>query len=227
MAKNVFRRLEYKYMLNKSQYDLIIDEIKSHLQPDTYGNTTIQSLYFDTSNFRLIRDSIERPSFKEKLRLRSYGLVGQRDLAFLEMKRKSEGVVYKRRVKLTEAEAFNFMNYKTDGYDNQIFKELKYFRDYYKDLKPAVLLLYDREAYLDQELRITFDTNIRYRLTDLNLSTSLDGIQLDEGVIIMEIKTVNSMPLWLVNLLSEKKIYKSSYSKYGMTYRKIISKELK
>lgn len=214
-------------MLTFDQYSAIIDIIKSRLKEDEHGSTTIQSLYFDTPNYRLIRESIEKPTFKEKLRLRSYGLVGERDLAFLEMKRKSQGVVYKRRAKVTEEEAFSFLEYKNDGYDNQIFKELKYFRDFYKDLKPVILLLYDREAYYEQELRITFDTNIRYRFDNLNLSTSLDGKQLDEGLIIMEIKTINSMPLWLVELLSNNNIYKSSYSKYGTAYRKIISKELR
>ena len=225
MAKNVFHRLEYKYILTYKQYESIIEEIKTRLKEDEHGSTTIQSLYFDTPNYRLIRESVEKPLFKEKLRLRSYGLVGERDLAFLEMKRKSQGVVYKRRAKLTEGEAFAFMNYENDGYDSQIFKELKYFRDYYVDLKPVVLLLYDRDAYFDGDLRITFDTNVRYRLENLNLSTSLDGIQLDEGIIIMEIKTINGMPLWLVEMLSNNKIYKSSYSKYGMAYKKVISKE--
>ena len=227
MAKNVFHRLEYKYLVTSDQYESIIETIKEHLKEDEHGSTTIQSLYFDTSNYRLIRESIEKPLFKEKLRLRSYGIVGEQDLAFLEMKRKSQGVVYKRRAKMTEEEAFSFMEYKNDGEDTQIFKELKYFRDYYKDLKPVVLLLYDREAYLEKDLRITFDRNIRYRLNDLNLSTNLEGIQLDEGTIIMEIKTINGMPLWLVDLLSNNKIYKTSYSKYGMAYKKVISKENK
>ena len=226
MAKNVFHRLEYKYILTLDQYEAIIQEIKSKLKEDEHGKTTIQSLYFDTPNYRLIRESIEKPLFKEKLRLRSYGLLKEQDLAFLEMKRKSSGVVYKRRAKISEKEAFDFINYKTNGYDNQIFKELKYFRDYYKDLKLTVLLLYDREAYYEQELRVTFDTNVRYRLKDLNLSTSLEGILLDEGIIIMEIKTINSMPLWLVELLSNNSIFKSSYSKYGTVYRKVISKEM-
>lgn len=225
MGKNVFHRLEYKYVLDKDKYASIINEIKNHLKPDVYGAATIQSLYFDTANYRLIRESIEKPTYKEKLRLRSYGLVGERDLAFLEMKRKSQGVVYKRRAKITEEEAFSFMKYENDGYDNQIFKELKYFRDYYKDLRPVILLLYDREAYYEQDLRITFDTNVRYRLDNLNLSSSLEGTLLDEGVIIMEIKTINSMPLWLVEILSDNKIYKTSYSKYGMAYKKVLCKE--
>ena len=227
MAKNVFHRLEYKYVVTSDQYASIIETIKEHLKEDDHGATTIQSLYFDTPNYRLIRESIEKPLFKEKLRLRSYGLVGKQDLAFLEMKIKSQGVVYKIRAKMTEEEAFSFMEYKNNGYDSQIFKELKYFRDYYKDLKPVILLLYDREAYYEKELRITFDTNVRYRLNDLNLSTSLEGIQLDEAAIIMEIKTVHGMPLWLVDLLSNNKIYKTSYSKYGMAYKKVISKENK
>lgn len=227
MAKNVFHRLEYKYILTKEQYDSIIDIIKEKLDVDEYGKTTIQSLYFDTPNYRLIRESIQKPMFKEKLRLRSYGLVGERDLAFLEMKRKSEGIVYKRRIKTSEDFAIDFISGKNDGYDDQISKELKYFRDYYEELKPVILLIYDREAYQTKELRVTFDTNIRYRFNDLNLSTSLDGSLLDEGVIMMEIKTLHAIPKWLVDLLSEHKIYKTSYSKYGKAYITKILKGVK
>ena len=224
MAKNVFHRLEFKYILNLEQYNAIISEIRENMDHDAYGDKTIQSLYFDTQNYRLIRESIEKPDFKEKLRLRSYGLVNKESEVFLEMKRKSEKVVYKRRVRVTEDEAFDFISKKTDGDDDQISKELKYFRDYYQNLEPKILLLYDREAYNLDRLRVTFDTNIRYRLNDLNLSTSLEGIQLDEGLIMMEVKTIHAIPLWLVKLLSDNKIYKTSYSKYGTAYRKVISK---
>ena len=224
MVKNVFHRLEFKYILNLEQYNAIISEIRENMDHDAYGDKTIQSLYFDTPNYRLIRESIEKPDFKEKLRLRSYGLVNKESEVFLEMKRKSEKVVYKRRVRVTEDEAFDFISKKTDGDDDQISKELKYFRDYYQNLEPKILLLYDREAYNLDRLRVTFDTNIRYRLNDLNLSTSLEGIQLDEGLIMMEVKTIHAIPLWLVKLLSDNKIYKTSYSKYGTAYRKVISK---
>ena len=224
MVKNVFHRLEFKYILNLEQYNAIISEIRENMDHDAYGDKTIQSLYFDTQNYRLIRESIEKPDFKEKLRLRSYGLVNKESEVFLEMKRKSEKVVYKRRVRVTEDEAFDFISKKTDGDDDQISKELKYFRDYYQNLEPKILLLYDREAYNLDRLRVTFDTNIRYRLNDLNLSTSLEGIQLDEGLIMMEVKTIHAIPLWLVKLLSDNKIYKTSYSKYGTAYRKVISK---
>ena len=141
MAKNVFHRLEYKYVLSLEQYNSIINNIKEVLKEDEHGSTTIQSLYFDTPNYRLIRESVEKPAFKEKLRLRSYGLLKKDQLAFLEMKRKSERVVYKRRVKMTEDEAFDFIAYKNDGFDDQISKELKYFRDFYQELKPTILLV--------------------------------------------------------------------------------------
>ena len=226
MAKNVFHRLEFKYILNIEQYNAIISTIREIMNHDEYGDKTIQSLYFDTPNYRLIRESIEKPYFKEKLRLRSYGLINKDSEVFLEMKRKSEKVVYKRRVKVTEDEAFDFISNKTDGDDDQISKELKYFRDYYQNLEPKILLLYDREAYNLDRLRVTFDTNIRYRLNDLNLSTSLEGNLLDEGLIMMEVKTIHSIPLWLVKLLSDNHIYKTSYSKYGTAYKKIILKTL-
>ena len=74
MSKSVFKRNEYKYIITEEQYDSIIETIESRLRADVYGETTIQSLYFDTDDYRLIRTSIEKPDYKEKLRLRSYGL---------------------------------------------------------------------------------------------------------------------------------------------------------
>lgn len=228
MSQCVFKRYELKYILTKEQYYIVINKIKEYLSLDKYGEVTIQSLYYDTDNYRLIRNSIERPIYKEKIRLRSYGLAKEDSKVFLELKKKYEKIVYKRRIELNNPNTLDLFS--TLEEKGQIGQEIKYFCDYYGNLKPSMLLLYDREAYInkDLDLRITFDRNVRYRNDNLNLTTSLDGINLlDNGEVLMEIKTSRCYPLWLVRLLNNNKIYKSRFSKYGTAYQLELKKRLK
>ena len=140
-----------------------------------------------------------------------------------KIKRKAYGIVYKRRISTTEEDAVNFLNYEGDiCADGQIAKEISYFRSYYEKLVPTCLIIYDRLAYFEAngDLRLTIDSNPRYRTTKLNLSTSMEGTSLlPEGYSILEIKVQDSMPLWLTRILSEEKIYNSNYSKYGAAYK--------
>ena len=228
MNKYIFKRHEVKYIITPEQYEIVLEGIKNHLTLDHYGETTIQSLYYDTDDYRLIRNSIERPSYKEKIRARSYGLATPDKMVFLELKKKTQGIVFKRRVEIKEKAIIEFIN---QGKENptQIEKEIIYFCNYYKNLKPRMLLLYDRSAYTCEEsdLRITFDKNTRYRTSDLNLCTNLDGIKLlPNGEILMEIKTALGYPMWLVKLLNENKIYKGKFSKYGTAYQIELKKNM-
>jgi len=218
----VMKRYELKYIVSAEQRAFLEEKLKGHMEVDKYGETSIASLYYDTPDFRLIRISIEKPEFKEKLRLRSYGLATEASPVFLEMKRKAYGIVYKRRVQTTVPLVKKFF----DGYgdicaEGQINTEITYFRDLYKNLAPACLIIYDRTAYFepDGDLRLTLDRNPRYRMSDLNLTSSMDGISLlPEGYSVLEIKVQEAMPLWLTSILSEGKIYKASFSKYGAAY---------
>ena len=162
-----------------------------HLEEDQYGPTTIQSLYFDTPTNRLIRNSIDKPLYKEKIRLRSYGLCTSSSNVFLELKKKSSGIVFKRRIKIKEKEAFDFLIDRIKPNDSQITNEIDYFVSFYGTLNPSFLILYDRTAYLEKgtTLRITFDQNIRYRRKELNLHTSLDGALISsvKGMVLMEV----------------------------------------
>ena len=220
----VFQRYELKYVLTPEQYVAVIERTSAHLRPDEYGRTTIQSLYYDTDDFRLIRRSIEKPEYKEKLRLRSYGLAGPADKVFMELKKKCCGIVYKRRIETTADELAN------GGESNgQIAKEIDYFRSFYGDLKPKALLIYDREAYFgDGDLRVTFDHNVRYRTENLTLDAGLNGTPLFmRGEVLMEIKTGTAIPLWLTKILTEEKIYKTSFSKYGTAYEREAARKLR
>lgn len=218
MANDIFERVEIKYLLSIEQYNLIIEKIKSHMTPDKYGRSTIQSLYYDTDNELLVRTSIDKPYYKEKLRLRSYGLANMDDNVFLEIKKKYAGIVYKRRISLKQSDVSKFIDKNLD-LDTQIGKELNYFRDYYKTLKPNTLLIYDREAYFSGDLRLTFDHNIKYRKYDLSLDKGFYGTDLiNKNQVLMEIKVNMAMPFWLIDILEEAHAYKTSFSKYGLSY---------
>ena len=220
----VMQRVEWKYILSAEQTDFFCARLKGHMEPDAYGLTTIQSLYYDTPDRRLVRTSIEKPEFKEKIRLRAYGCATNETPVFLELKRKAFGIVYKRRVQATVPEVTRFFaGEPVLGEDGQIDREITYFRDYYKSLEPACMILYDRTAYYepDGDLRLTIDRNPRYRLDALSFDHAPVGIPLlAPGSTILEIKVQDTIPLWLVRILSEGKIRCGSLSKYGEAYRR-------
>ena len=229
-AITVMKRYEMKFILNKAQLIAFKNALDGHMVVDEYGKTSIASIYYDTPNYQLIRTSLEKPAYKEKIRLRGYGLLNEDDDSFLELKRKVEGVVYKRRIKTKEENAINFLKGKTDRLDssNQIAKELVYFRNYYQKLEPKIMVIYDRTSYkeLNGDIRLTIDECPRYRTYDLNLHTSMEGnLLLPSGSAILEIKVQQELPLWLVHILSENKIYKTSFSKVGTAYRLMTNKQ--
>lgn len=220
--QSCFARRETKYFLTKKQYAGMLAGMAAHTVPDVYPSYTINNIYFDTDNFRLIRDSLEKPIYKEKLRLRSYGQVDAGQKVFLEMKKKFDGVVYKRRIVLPIEEATAYLDRgerPTD--DNQICREIDWLRRCC-DLKPAAFIGYEREAYAgieDKELRITFDTNLRWRKDDLDLRSADVGEVLGPpDAILMEVKFPGVCPFWLSRLMSELNIKRSSFSKYGACY---------
>ena len=216
-----------KYILSKEQMFYLKNSLCSHMKIDQYGKTSIASIYYDTPDYRIIRASIEKPEFKEKIRLRSYGLAKDNGHVYLEIKRKNQGIVYKRRIETNEKYASLFLNNKIDSVgSNQIARELTYFRNFYGKLEPKIMIAYDRTSYaeIDGDIRLTIDENPRYRTFDLNLHSSMDGqLLLPAGCAILEIKVQQEMPLWLVEILSKGKIYRSSFSKVGEAYKKIVS----
>ena len=219
----IFRRIEKKYLICGAQRRELIDRIGERLAPDAYGESTVSSLYLDTPDWLMIRNSIDATTYKEKLRVRSYGTPGPDSRVFLELKKKFRGVVYKRRVALTERQAEAYLRSGIKPFDSQIFRELDYAMRFYHNPRPAVALSYEREAYTVPgvpDLRLTFDTRVRYRTDDLSLTSGTAGKEiLPEDTIILEIKTGGAMPLWLSRALDECAIRPSSFSKYGTAYR--------
>jgi hypothetical protein len=218
----IFKRYELKYLLSKEQRRLIEQAFAEHMTADVHGRSTIFSLYFDTPDYLLVRRSIEKPLYKEKLRVRSYGLAEADTTVFVELKKKYDSVVYKRRIGMSAQEAKDYLLSHQPTADSQISREIDYCMHHYEYLAPKVLLSYEREAFYangDSDFRVTFDENILWRDYDLDLSSGVYGTPiLEEDCALMEIKTGGAIPLWMVKILSENRIFRTSFSKYGSAY---------
>lgn len=224
-----FRRVEIKYLIDEKTYELLKQQLKPYFKRDQYYKSVITNIYFDNDNYDLIRTSIEKPTYKEKIRLRSYGVPNEKDTVFLEIKKKCKGIVGKRRI-MTNIDAINnYMQHNIPIDDSQNFKEIDYVIKKY-DLKPKIFVAYNREAYVannDSELRITLDFHLRSRTDDLLLEHGDKGtMYFKEPTYIMEIKTLGSMPLYLSHILSSLKIYPISFSKIGSIYLKGLMKNV-
>ena len=225
--QTVFKRYELKYMLTLEQKEKILEAMSPYMQLDKYGRTTIRNIYFDTDNYRLIRRSIEKPAYKEKLRIRSYSRATSDSTVFVELKRKYDKVVYKRRLPLCVDDAMTWVcRERVCPVNTQISREIDYFIDFYGKLNPTVFLSYEREAYYDNgegDFRVTFDDNILCRQTDVNLCSHIYGEPiLPDNKVVMELKCSGGIPLWMVEVLSRERIYKTSFSKYGTAYSTLI-----
>ena len=220
---NIFRRIEEKYLLTEEQYKKLFENINVFIEQDEYFKTTICNIYFDNEDNELIVHSMEKPLYKVKVRLRSYGVPKLNDNVFLEIKSKYRKIVGKRRIKLSLKEFNNYLEKGIYDKNDQIMKEIDYLFKLY-ELKPSYFIGYDRTSYREignSDLRITIDRNLRSRTNNLNLEKGDNGKKyFNEEVYLMEIKTLNSMPLWLVRNLSELKIFPTSFSKYGSIYKK-------
>ncbi len=229
--QTVFKRYELKYMLTPLQKEKILEAMSPYMQLDKYGRTTIRNIYFDTDSYRLIRRSIEKPAYKEKIRIRSYSQATADSTVFVELKKKYQKVVYKRRLPLCEADAMAWVcRERSCPLNTQISREIDYFIDFYGKLKPTVFLSYEREAYYDKgggDFRVTFDENILCRTTDVCLCSPVYGTPiLPEGRVLMELKCSGGIPLWMVDVLTQEGLRRGSFSKYGEAYRTLILPEI-
>ena len=225
----VFERSEKKYIITREQQQALLLALRGRLIPDKFGESTINNIYFDTPDYRLIRASIEKPTvYKEKLRIRSYGHPTASSNVFVELKKKYKGVVYKRRIDMTYLQSILYLcKHQPPPEESQVTREIDYFVSFYKKLRPAVSLFYDRTAYYsadDPDLRLTFDTNIRFRNKDFDISKGDYGyLLMGPEQSVLEIKAAGAMPLWLTAELDRLKIFPCSYSKYGNAYKLMLS----
>lgn len=227
----VFKRYELKYLLTQEQKAKVLEAMEPYMALDKYGRTTIRNIYYDTDTYLLIRRSIDKPAYKEKLRIRSYSQAKPGSTVFVELKKKYQSVVYKRRISLPEEEAMEWVDrVHPCGRHTQISEEVDYFLDHYETLHPAVFLSYEREAYFSKDgtdFRVTFDDTILCRQEELSLKSEVYGTPLlPDGMVLMEVKCSGGMPLWMTRVLSKERIYKTSFSKYGTAYETMIFPKL-
>lgn len=222
MSPSFFKRTEKKYLLPAEKAALLLARLGDRLLPDRYGESTVCSLYLDTPDFRMIRASIDARTYKEKLRVRCYGTPAPDGTAFLEIKKKFEGVVYKRREAMPLSAAMAYLQGAAPPLDSQIMREIDYAMCFWQRPQPAALVAYERRAFYFKDapaVRLTLDTNVRYRTDDLDLAHGHGGrIILPSDTVLMEIKSDGAMPLALAHLLDDLAVFPSSFSKYGTAY---------
>ena len=234
MAIEVFNRHESKYLLTEEQYIKFYEELLTYMELDKHNENdelySIANIYYDTKDHSVIRHSLSKPKYKEKLRIRSYGVPKLDDIVFLEMKKKVFGLVNKRRTKMKLSDAYKFVETGIEppyeSYMNkQVIQEIKYYLSQH-ELLPMIYLSFDRKALFSKEnrdLRITFDKNIRSRRSDVLLEKSDEGeLLIEEGTWLMEVKAEKTVPLWLSQLLSKHGLYRIGFSKYGNEYKKNV-----
>lgn len=240
MAINTFARKEIKFLLDMHQYHSLMEVISQYMEPDKFcvggKEYGIYNIYYDTPDDYLIRESLSKPYYKEKIRLRSYySPAAPDDTVFLEIKKKVGGIVAKRRVSMTleESDAYFADRSKpvSDKYiTEQVFRELDVFLDNYP-IAPKQYISYQREAFFgkdNSDFRLTFDRKITERRFDLSLGYESYGnyiIGADQRL--MEVKVSDAMPEWLVKKLSELGIFKTSFSKYGRAYENFIKDQVR
>ena len=231
MAIKTFKRYEKKFILNEEQYNKLIPILSKYMVHDKHcrngQNYNIYTIYYDTIDNSVIRHSINKPYYKEKLRLRSYkSSINKDDIVFLELKKKINGIVSKRRATLTLEEANNFLKDRSlpknlDYLTNQVLNEIGFYLDM-NEVIPKVFISYSRNAFFDKEdsdFRITFDSNIISRRDFLSLEYDNFGDEiLKNDLYLMEVKILGSIPLWLTKVFSDLKIYPTHFSKYGNEY---------
>ena len=227
MKNDIFKRYEMKYLITREQYEALKLCMADHMVKDKFFKTTNCNIYFDTPDQLLIRRSLEKPIYKEKLRVRSYGVATENQEVFIELKKKYDGIVYKRRIRFEEKDAMNYLcKHETPVKTSQISKEIDYFMDLYEAIQPMAFLSYDRESYagkVDESFRMTFDQNIIFRDYDLSLTKGIYGDSiLESGKVLLEVKTAMGIPMWLTEFFSKNHIYKTSFSKYGKAYQEMI-----
>lgn len=239
MAIRTFKRKEIKFLLTDEQYKGLIPVLEQYMRPDDYcidgKEYGIYNLYYDTDDNYLIRESIAKPYYKEKLRLRSYYSPAKpTDKVFLEIKKKIGGIVVKRRVTMTLEEATRYIEtgekpISNKYIQNQVFAELDAFLKKY-DVSPKQYISYKRQAYFgkdDSNFRVTFDRNITTRRNDLRLNSNSYGWQIiNINQHLMEIKISEGIPLWLAKSMAELGIFRTSFSKYGTGYMQYVYHQL-
>lgn len=220
--QTTFQRQERKYVLDRQRYESMKQFLQSYMQEDVCGFSTICNIYYDPQQDNLDAQSFQKAPYKENFRIRSYGVPKEDSMVYLEIKKKWNNIAHKQRMGLSYIDAMKYLQYDiTPQHKSQIEAEIAYYLQFYQPV-PKVFLAYERESLqgiLEEDVRITFDHNIRTRYHDLNLASGDYGNLLfeEEERILMEIKVVGAYPLWLSNELSLQQIFPISFQNTGQS----------
>jgi hypothetical protein len=223
-----FTREEIKYQITSKIADILMCEFNKRLTPDMFPKYKVHTIYYDNDNDGIITHSIQKPViFKEKLRLRFYENNNVLNpFGYFELKRKYDGTVYKKRIKLSPSQAEELLQGKSALEvldETQISIEILAFLKR-TNAKPKIYIGFERHAYEEKpemDLRVTLDTDIASRRKGLGLRSSTLDVPLFLGkTFVLEIKSSLAYPMWLAELLSKHKIYPIPFSKWGAIYEK-------
>lgn len=228
---STFERMEKKTTLPTAYVDELKARIEPYMEADPHNiggkPYMICNLYYDSADDHVIRESVQLPKYKEKLRLRSYGVPTADSKVFLELKKKLNGVGTKRRTKLRLCEAEEFLETgrhpeELSYIDEQVLREIDYYRSH-ETVEPRVYVSYLRNAYHGKEdpsFRLTFDSDILTRRHDLRLELGRYGTPiLSEGTTLLEIKFAGAVPFWFCRVMSDFGLSFHTFSKVGTDFK--------
>lgn len=237
MAENTFKRREKKILFDISLTEPLKQRIEEYMNADPYNKDgkpyMICNLYFDNENNDVIRNSVQLPKFKEKLRLRSYGTPNADSKVFLEIKKKLNGIGTKRRAKIKLSEVYDFLEHRnypqdTKYINTQVLKEIDYYLSH-TPVEPVAYVSYMRYAYFgkeDPDFRVTFDFDIISRRHDLSLESGRYGDPLlPPDLALLEVKFAGAVPYWFVQIMNEFGLSFHTFSKIGTDLKKNVLKK--
>lgn len=229
MAQSYFNRYEFKYIISWRVYTSLRERLAPFCEPDRFCREgmpyDVLSLYYDTKDYRFYFEKVDGVNNRKKLRIRAYGDGGSSDSCYIELKNKIRNNIFKKRVRTTLREAYDFfsdpfsgltMDGRTDE-EQAVARDLDFHVSMYRP-EPKAVISYKRTAYkgrFSPNLRITFDTMIRCRNDDFRIEAGTDGkFLLQPNLVLMEIKGNNHFYLWLSRLLACHEVELFRFSKY-------------
>lgn len=189
---------------------------------------TVRSIYFDTPDYDYYFEKIEGIKHRKKFRIRGYNELTPDSKVFFEIKRKYEIPIFKNRAVTSYDNVCKlFMNQSvekcisnSEKFPHAVDNVKRFFYHFYSDsLRPVILVIYEREAYLgliDEKIRVTFDKNLRsvaFPTIDELYSESRARVALKDQFI-LEVKFNDYFPSWMKPIIGILGLKRESASKY-------------
>jgi len=228
----VFDRWELKYVVTVKQMYQLMHALKNYVVLDENGDDglyKIKSIYYDSHDFKFYHEKMNGNKYRQKVRLRGYNNVAYNDDVYFEIKQRYNTTVQKRRAELKLSDAYELMKHPLDAeqYADKkriVLDEIRYLSSMHA-LEAKAIVSYDRKAYMgkyEDGLRITFDTNLKCRKENLNLEEyHKEKYFVHPSLAVLEIKTNEKVPIWLVSLIQRFEIEAHRVSKYCLSVEKL------